>query len=78
MRSEGSPKVKSSKYVVRPAKVLPSQCDINHMRKMDFNLIYFARHSEYIDVGECAASSEGEKLIVSMGHPDAQRGIPED
>ncbi|MCW1969299.1 MAG: hypothetical protein KIH69_014400 [Anaerolineae bacterium] len=49
----------------------------NRMIKVDFNRIYFAGHSEYIDAGAGAASSEGEKLIVSMGHPDAQRGIPE-
>ncbi len=38
---------------------------------MDFDRIYFAGHSEYIDAGEGAASSKGEKLITSMGHPDA-------
>ncbi len=47
------------------------------MLKMDFNHIYLVCHSEYIDAGAGAASSKGQKLIVSMGHPDAQRGIPE-
>ncbi len=53
-------------------------CNTNLTIKVDFDHIYFAGHSEYIDAGAGAASSKVEKLIVSMGHPDAQRGIPED
>ncbi len=42
-----------------PVFILAKQPYTNRMLKMDFDHIYFARHSEYIDAGEGAASSEG-------------------
>ncbi len=56
---------------------MPCPCTIiyyytNHTIKVDFNRIYFAGHSEYIDAGAGAVSSKGEKLAC---HPEAQRGV---